>query len=102
MLSTTIRLKVEFLCSCIERSEPVSLSDMTWLQKWARSHRTVHDMLSRSRRRAATGPVDPQSMDGLMDSLNIGDPDESAHITGASSVDELADFFRAPDWTQRD
>lgn len=102
MLSTTTRLKVEFLCSRIERGEPVSLTEMTWLQKWAKSHRSVYEMLTKARRRAATGPVDPESMDGFLDALNIGDPDPSTHITGASSIDELADFFKAPDWTQRD
>lgn len=102
MLSTDTRLKVEFLCSRIERGEPVSLTDMTWLQKWAKSNRTVHEMVSRARRRAVTGPVDPESLDGFMDQMNLGNPDPSTHITGASSVDELIDFFKPPDWLQRD
>ncbi len=99
MLSTDTRLKVEFLCSRIERSEPVSLTDMAWLQKWAKSNRTVHEMVSRARRRAATGPVDPE---WFMDAMNLGNPDPTTHITNASSVDELIDFFKPPDWLQRD
>lgn len=102
MLSTETRLKVEFLCARIERGEPVSLADITWLQKWAKSNRTVYDMLTRARRRASTGPVEPASVDGLLDGLNISDPDPSNHITSTSSIDELADFFKAPDWTRRD
>lgn len=102
MLSTETRLKVEFLCARIERGEPVSFADMSWLQKWAKSNRTVHEMVSRARRRVATGPVDPESMDGLLDGLNLGNPDPSSHITSASSIDDLIDFFRPPDWLQRD
>ena len=102
MLSTETRLKVECLCARIERGEPVSFADMSWLQKWAKSNRTVHEMVSRARRRAATGPVDPESMDGLLDGLNLGNPDPSSHITSASSIDDLIDFFRPPDWLQRD
>lgn len=102
MLSTTTRLKVESICARIERKEQVSLAEITWIQKWAKSHRSVYEMLTRARRRAVTGPVDPESMDGFLDALNIGEPDPSSHITGASSIDELADFFKAPDWIQRD
>jgi hypothetical protein len=103
MLSTKTRLQVEFLCGRIERGEQVPLTDMVWLDKWAKSNRIVFDMVQRARRRAATGPVNPESLDGLLDGLNLGDPDPTRHITSASSVDDLADFFSdGPDWMRRD
>lgn len=102
MLSTKIRLKVEFLCSRIEEGTPVSLEDMVWLSKWAASNRSVHDMVARARRRAVTGTPQEGSLDDLLDGLNLGEPDPSAHITGESSVDQIADFFKAPKWMRRD
>lgn len=102
MLSTQTRLRVEFLCSRIECGAPIELEDMKWLSKWAENHRSVHDMVSRARRRAISGPVAEGSLDDLLDGLNLGDPDPCNHLTGDSSVDELAEFFRAPKWTTRD
>lgn len=95
MLSTKTRLQVEFLCGRIERGEPVPLTDMVW----AKSNRVVFDMVQRARRRAATGPVNPESLDGLLDGLNLGDPDPTHHITSASSADFFSD---GPDWMRRD
>lgn len=102
MLSTKIRLKVEFLCSRIEKGAPVGLEDMVWLNKWATSNRSVHNMVSRARRRAVNGLPEEGSLDELLDGLNLGEPDPAAHITGESSVDQIADFFHAPDWMRRD
>lgn len=93
VLSTQTRLKVQFLCARIERGEPVELSDMAWLQKWAKTHRSVRDMLSKARRRAINGVPEPGTIDDLLDQLNLGEPDPSRHITGQSSIDDLADFF---------
>lgn len=102
MLSTETRLKVEFLCARIERGEPVSLADMTWLQKWAKSNRSVYEMLNKARRRAVTGLPEPGSLDELLDGLNLGEPDSRSHLTSESSIDDIADFFKSPDWMRRD
>ena len=102
MLSTETRLKVEFLCSRIEKGEPVSLADMTWLQKWSQSNRSVCDMVNRARRRAVTGLPEPGSLDELLDGLNLGEPDPQNHITADSSIDDIAEFFKSPNWMQRD
>jgi hypothetical protein len=99
MLSTKTRLRVEFVCKRIESRAPVELSDMTWVQKWAVSNRTVHDMLQNARRRAVSN--DKHGWD-LCDEMNLGDPDPSTHVTKDSSVDDLANFFKAPDWMRRD
>jgi hypothetical protein len=75
---------------------------MAWLDKWSHSNRTVHDMLSRARRRAVTGPVAKGSLDEMLDGLNLTSPDPSSHLTGDSNIDDIVDFFKAPGWTQRD
>jgi hypothetical protein len=41
-------------------------------------------------------------MDGLLQGLDLGDPDPSNHLIGPQDPDTLADFFHAPDWTRRD
>jgi hypothetical protein len=102
MLSTQTRLKVEFLCQRIEAGQPVTLADMTWLTKWAKSNRSVHEMVQKARRRAVNGLPEAESLDGLLDSLNIGDPDPSNHLDASSSIDDLANFFKSPDWMRRD
>jgi hypothetical protein len=102
MLSTQTRLKVESLCKRIENGEPVELRDMTWLTKWAKSNRSVHDMVNRARRRAVTGLPEAGSLDELLDCLNIGDPDPANHLDSSSSIDDLASFFKSPDWMRRD
>lgn len=102
MLSTQTRLKVEHLCSLIEAGETVPLGDMIWLNKWSNSHRSVAEMVNRARRRAINGLPEPGSMDELLDGLNLGDPDPSKHLTAESSIDDIADFFKAPDWMRRD
>lgn len=103
MLSTQTRLKVEFLCSRIEQCQPIGLAEMTWLQKWADKHRTVYDMVLRARRRAVrSGPAPEGSMDAFLDDLNIGDPDPESQLSSDCNIDELVDFFRAPDWMRRD
>jgi hypothetical protein len=102
MLSTQARLRVEFLCAKIERGRSVDFADMAWLDKWARSNRSVYEMVTKARRRVVNGPVPSESLDGFLDQLNLGHPDPSAHITGSSGLDELTDFFKAPDWNQRD
>jgi hypothetical protein len=56
-------------------------------------------MLQNARRRAASN--DKQEWD-LCDEMNLGDPDPSSHVTSDSSVDDLANFFKAPDWMRRD
>jgi hypothetical protein len=102
MLSTKTRLKVQFLCGRIKNGEPIPLKEMVWLEKWAASNRSVHEMVQAARRRAINGLPKAGSMDELLDGLNLGDPDPSTHLTGESSVDQIAEFFKAPDWMRRD
>jgi hypothetical protein len=94
MISTKIRLQLEEICIRIQNSEPVSLSEMMLIEKYAKANRTIFDMLQRARRRAVTGPFKEGSMDEFLDQMNIGNPDPRTHITGESSIDDLANFFK--------
>lgn len=102
MLSTETRLRVEFLCSRIEHSQPVEFADMVWLEKWAHSNRSVYEKVTKARRRAINGPMPEGSLDGLLDQLNLGNPDPQRHLTADSNLDDFTDFFKAPGWTRRD
>lgn len=102
MLSSQARLKVEFLCKRIEQGQPVELNEMLWLDKWASRHRTVRDMVSRARRRAINGMPERGTIDELLDGLNLGLSDPSSHLTGTSSVDDIAAFFKNDDEGDRE
>ncbi len=93
MLSTKIRLQLEEICLKIELHQEVSFNDMVLIEKHAKANRTVHDMLQRARRRAVNG-VPTDGLDHFLDQMNLGNPDPSTHITGESSVDDIANFFR--------
>lgn len=94
MISTKIRMQLEEICNRIETNKEVSFSEMVLIEKWAKANRSVYDMLQRSRRRAVNGSVVTGSLDEFLDQMNLGNPDPSTHITGNSSVDDLANFFR--------
>lgn len=102
MLSTKVRQQAEFICSRIEQGHPVKLDDMRWIQKWADHHRTIASMLRSARRRAINSKPHPESLDGLLDALDIGDPDPTAHLSGPQDPTVLAEWFKAPDWVRRD
>jgi hypothetical protein len=93
MISTKVRLQLEEICSRIENKEEVSFSDMVLIEKWSKANRSVYDMLQRARRRAIQGLPISGTIDDLLDQVNLGNPDPGTHITGDSSIDDLADFF---------
>jgi hypothetical protein len=95
MISTKIRLQLEDICKRIESKSPVTLSEMVLIEKYAKANRSILDMLQRSRRRALNGPFEKGSLDEFLDDMNIGNPDPSTYITGKSSIDDLADFFKS-------
>jgi hypothetical protein len=95
VLSTKVRLQLEEICQRIENHTEVSLSEMALIQKYASANRTVYDMLQRARRRAINRPLNDGSLDAFLDQMNIGNPDPTTHITGESSIDDLADFFKS-------
>lgn len=102
MLSTETRLRLEDIARRISIGENVSYGDMVWATKWAEHNRSAHSMLRRAQRAAIDGPVHPDSLDGLLHGLDLGNPDPQDHLIGPQDPDDLADFFRAPGWTRRD
>lgn len=94
MLTTKLRLQMEEICQRIELGQEVSFSDMNLIQKYANANRTVYDMLQRARRRATQGTFQEGGLDEFLDQMNIGNPDPQTHITGNSSIDDLANFFK--------
>lgn len=102
MLSTDVRLRVEFICQRIVNGEQVKFDDMQWVQKWADHNRTVASMLRTARRRAMNGIPEKGSIDELLDSLDLGDPDPSSHLIGPQDPTTLAEWFKAPKWLKND
>ena len=99
MLSTQYRLRLTAICKDIGSGVEVSLEDMIWAEKLAKSNTAARGMLNTARRIS----VDPT--DSFLNSLNIGDPDSSNHRRGFGSPDEVVEWFhqeRSDDWRQRD
>ena len=105
MLSTQYRLRLEAICNKIAMHEEVSLEDMIWCEKLAKSNRSAATILRQARRRAANPNMTEDSLDGFMNALDLGDPDPSNHRTGFNGADDIIDFFtgdKPDDWRQRD
>jgi hypothetical protein len=93
MLSTNVRLKVEFICDRISKGHEVQLSDMQWIQKWANKNHSVDAMLRKARRIALNGAAPAGSLDAFMQDMDLGDPDPSEHLQGAQDPTTLAEWF---------
>jgi hypothetical protein len=105
MLSTQYRLRLEAICDKIAMHEEVSLEDMIWAEKLAKSNRSAATILRQARRRAANPNMQEGSLDDFMNALDLGDPDPSNHRTNFNSADDIIDFFtgdKPDDWRQRD
>jgi len=93
MLSTQMRLRVEFICSRIAQNATVELSDMSWIQKLAQRNPTVDNKLRSARSIAINGTPSPDSMDGFCLDLGITEPDPSDHLVGPQDPVTLAEWF---------
>lgn len=105
MLSTQYRLRLESICEKISLHEEVSLEDMIWAEKLAKSNRSASTILRQARRRAANPNMQEGGLDDFMNALDLGDPDPSNHKTRFDSPDDILDFFtqdKPDDWRQRD
>ena len=94
MLSTNVRLQVEFICSRISNNEPVQFAEMAWIQKWASSNRTVYEMLRSARRKALSAD---SPLDNFLNDLGLGEPDPADHLQGNTHPDRIAEWFRRND-----
>lgn len=93
MLSTPMRLKVQFICERISTGAPVELNDIAWIQKLADRNPTVATALRKARRRSIE-PNHPQdSLDAFMVNMDLGDPDPSNHLVGPQDPVTLAEWF---------
>jgi len=105
MLSTQYRLRLEAICEKIVLHESVSLEDMIWAEKLAKSNRSAATILRQARRRAENPDMD--DMDDFMNQLDIGGlGHERFGRRGFDSPDDLHDWFKRDedetDWRQRD
>ena len=99
MLSTQYRLRLTAICKDIGSGVEVSLDDMIWAEKLAKSNTAARCMLNTARRIAA----DPT--DSFLNELNIGDPDSTHHKRGFQDPQDVVEWFhneRSDDWRQRD
>ena len=98
MLSTQYRLRLEGICKSIAAGTEVSMEDMIWAQKLAKTNTSARGMLSTARRMA----TDPDG--SCLKYLDIGDP--KSDKKGFNGADDIADWFRndnrSDDWRQRD
>ena len=104
MLSTQYRLRLEAICEKISLCEDVSLPDMIWVEKLAKSHTLARDWLQKARRQSSQ-EIEEGTIDDFMNRMGLGDPDPSNHKKGFDSADDIKDWFhtdKPDDWRQRD
>ena len=106
MLSTQYRLKLEIICKKISSQEEVSLEEMIWAEKLAKSNRSASTILRQARRKAENPDMQEGDMDDFLNQLDIGGLGHERYgKRGFGSVDEMVDFFiedKPDDWRQRD
>lgn len=105
MLSTKLRLKLEFIASRIESGDPVELSDMIWANKLAKANRSAAEILRKARRKALTKDSPEGGLDDFLNQMDLGDPDPSNHRMGFDSPEDIVEWFKqekTDDWRQRD
>lgn len=105
MLSTAYRLRLEGICNKITKQEEVSLEEMIWAEKLAKSNRSAATILRQARRKAANPEMTEDSLDGFLNALDLGNPDPSTHRSSFNGGDDILDFFiedKPDDWRQRD
>lgn len=108
MLSTQYRLRLEAICEKIVLHEEVSLEDMIWAEKLAKSNRSASTILRQARRKAENPDMQEGDMDDFLNQLDIGGTgNERFGVSRFNNVDEIVDFFteggdKPDDWRQRD
>ena len=86
MLSTQYRLRLEAICEKIVLGEDVSLPDMIWAEKLAKSHTTAKDWLQKARRQSAQDIEDVDLKPNI--NIELVDPD-SRHSMSISTKKRL-------------
>ena len=101
MLSTKTRLLLEQIAERIQNGEEVSLEDMIFAEKWAKSNRSAAEIIRKARRIAVQGKGKEGSLDEFMQIMDLGNPDPSTHLDSSMSVDDLYNFFKNDDDSMR-
>ena len=105
MLSHNYRLRLQFICDRIAKSEEVKLEDMIWAHKLAKANKSALSMMNQARRKAHNPDMVEGGLDDFMNNLDLGDPDPANHRTTFSGPDDIAQWFsqeKTDDWRQRD
>ena len=105
MISPENRLKLQDICDRIAEHKEVSLTEMAFVTKWAEHNRVAQRMLNQARRISIQGKPPKGSMDELLNSLDLGDPDPANHLQGPQTPIDIAEWFmrdKREDWRQRD
>jgi hypothetical protein len=106
MLSTQYRLRLEGICNKIVLHEEVSLDDMIWAEKLAKSNRSAATILRQARRKAENPDMQKGDMDDFLNQLDIGGfGNERFGKKGFDSIDDMIDWWtedKPEDWRQRD
>jgi hypothetical protein len=106
MLSTQYRLRLEGICQKIILGEEVSLEDMIWAEKLAKSNRSAATILRQARRKAENPDMQEGDMDDFLNKLDIGGfGNERFGKRGFDSIDDIVDWWtedKPDDWRQRD
>lgn len=88
MLSTETRLRLEEIALKIQNHEEVSLSEMIWAEKWSKVNRSAASILSKARRISIQGEAHPDSLDGFLQAMDLGNSDPSTHLIGPQDNDK--------------
>ena len=106
MLSTQYRLRLEAICEKIAKHEEVSLEDMIWAEKLAKSNRSAATILRQARRRAENPDMQEGDLDDFLNQLDIGGLGHERFGRGRfNGPDDIVDWFceeKPDDWRQRD
>ena len=105
MLSTKLRLRLEFIASRIERGESVELSEMIWADKLAKANGSAGEILRKARRKVATSDSPDGGLDDFLNQMYLGDPDPGNHKICFDSPEDIVEWFRQDkpdDWRTRD
>lgn len=95
MLSTETRLRLEEIATKIQNQEEVALSDMIWADKWASHNRSAAAIISKARRIAIEGEAHPDSLDGLLQAMDLGEREPADKNKDQTDPDFLIDFFKS-------
>ena len=101
MLRPETRIRLEDICSRIEKHESVSFEEMVWASKWAEHNRIAARMMNQARRVAAQGKPEKGSLDELLNDLDIGDPDPANWLMGPQDPVDLGLWFTRNDDDER-